>query len=75
MVDSEGFGLSPGRLELPLTQLRKVINGAGLEGTSEIQSGCVSTLDIHVELLSGLEDCTSFRAEVRVLGETQVSSA
>lgn len=25
MVDSEGFGLSPGRLELPLTQLRKVI--------------------------------------------------
>ena len=34
----------------------------------KFSSGRVSTLDIHVELLSGLEDWTRFRAEVQGTG-------
>lgn len=44
------LGLSPGRLQLPVTGLRRVINGAGLEG--EGRSPALDMSDIHMERLS-----------------------
>ena len=37
MGGSKDLGLSPGRLEVPLTWLGDVTDGADLEGSSEIQ--------------------------------------